>query len=178
MARRIPPSSPRTSVTEALSIATSVPVPMAMPTSASARAGASLTPSPAVAAKRVGTPDERRRVEAFVFQESAVTDRDATSGDDADHAFARKRSELARLDEIDPSPAGAGDERRGERMLARALEARDRAQELALVDPRQRFAFPQRRLSPRGGSRLFDPRRIEPLPGAQFLGRAQKETQA
>ena len=40
------------SVTPALSIATSVPVPIAMPTSAAASAGASLTPSPAIATTR------------------------------------------------------------------------------------------------------------------------------
>ena len=44
--------SPLTSVTAALSIATSVPVPMAIPTSAAARAGASLMPSPAMATRR------------------------------------------------------------------------------------------------------------------------------
>ena len=44
--------SPLSSVTPALSIATSVPVPMAMPTSAAASAGASLTPSPAMATTR------------------------------------------------------------------------------------------------------------------------------
>ena len=48
MARR----SPLTSVTPALSIATSVPVPIAMPTWAWARAGASLMPSPAIATTR------------------------------------------------------------------------------------------------------------------------------
>src|SRR5216684_6738722 len=48
-ARTMPPKSPFSSVTPALSIATSVPVPIAIPTSAAARAGASLTPSPAMA---------------------------------------------------------------------------------------------------------------------------------
>ena len=48
----MPRRSPLTSVTPALSIATSVPVPMAMPTSAAARAGASLMPSPAIATTR------------------------------------------------------------------------------------------------------------------------------
>src|SRR5918993_3707498 len=47
-ARTMPVRSPFSSVTPALSIATSVPVPMAMPTSAAASAGASLTPSPAM----------------------------------------------------------------------------------------------------------------------------------
>ena len=41
--------SPPSSVTPALSMATSAPAPMAMPTSAAASAGASLTPSPAIA---------------------------------------------------------------------------------------------------------------------------------
>ena len=41
-----------TSVTPALSIATSVPVPIAMPTFACASAGASLMPSPAIATTR------------------------------------------------------------------------------------------------------------------------------
>ncbi len=50
--------SPFSSVTPALSIATSVPVPMAMPTSAAASAGASLTPSPAMATTR---PSRRSR---------------------------------------------------------------------------------------------------------------------
>ncbi len=54
----MPPRSPFTSVTPALSIATSVPVPMAMPTSAAARAGASFTPSPAMATTR---PSSRSR---------------------------------------------------------------------------------------------------------------------
>ena len=57
-ARTMPLRSPLTSVTPALSIATSVPVPMAMPTSAAASAGASLTPSPAMATTR---PSRRRR---------------------------------------------------------------------------------------------------------------------
>ena len=48
----MPRRSPLTSVTPALSIATSVPVPMAMPTSACASAGASLMPSPAIATLR------------------------------------------------------------------------------------------------------------------------------
>ena len=48
----MPMRSPLSSVTPALSIATSVPVPMAMPTSAAASAGASLTPSPAIATTR------------------------------------------------------------------------------------------------------------------------------
>ena len=48
----MPRRSPLTSVTPALSIATSVPVPMAMPTSACASAGASLMPSPAIATMR------------------------------------------------------------------------------------------------------------------------------
>jgi hypothetical protein len=48
-ARRIPRRSPRTRVTPALCMATSVPVPMAIPTWAWASAGASLTPSPAIA---------------------------------------------------------------------------------------------------------------------------------
>src|SRR6476620_3031873 len=48
-ARTMPRRSPLTSVTPALSMATSVPVPIAMPTSACARAGASLIPSPAIA---------------------------------------------------------------------------------------------------------------------------------
>src|SRR3954452_11487939 len=51
-ARAIAARSPFTSVTEALSIATSVPVPIAMPTSAAASAGASFTPSPAIATTR------------------------------------------------------------------------------------------------------------------------------
>ena len=51
-ARTMPMRSPLSSVTCALSIATSVPVPMAMPTSAAASAGASLTPSPAMATTR------------------------------------------------------------------------------------------------------------------------------
>ncbi len=51
-ARAMPRRSPLTSVTPALSIATSVPVPMAMPTSACASAGASLMPSPAIATLR------------------------------------------------------------------------------------------------------------------------------
>ena len=51
-ARTMPVRSPLSSVTPALSIATSVPVPMAMPTSAAASAGASLTPSPAMATTR------------------------------------------------------------------------------------------------------------------------------
>ena len=44
----MPCRSPLTSVTAALSIATSAPVPMAMPTWACASAGASLMPSPAM----------------------------------------------------------------------------------------------------------------------------------
>ena len=48
----MPRRSPFTSVTPALSIATSVPVPMAIPTCACASAGASLIPSPAMATKR------------------------------------------------------------------------------------------------------------------------------
>ena len=48
----MPRRSPLTSVTPALSIATSVPVPIAMPTSAAASAGASLMPSPAMATTR------------------------------------------------------------------------------------------------------------------------------
>ena len=48
----MPTRSPLSSVTPALSIATSVPVPIAMPTSAAASAGASLTPSPAIATTR------------------------------------------------------------------------------------------------------------------------------
>ena len=48
----MPRRSPFTSVTPALSIATSVPVPIAMPTSACASAGASLMPSPAIATTR------------------------------------------------------------------------------------------------------------------------------
>ena len=51
-ARRMPPRSPLSSVTPALSSATSVPVPIAMPTSARASAGASLMPSPAIATTR------------------------------------------------------------------------------------------------------------------------------
>ena len=51
-ARTMPVRSPLSSVTPALSMATSVPVPMAMPTSAAASAGASLTPSPAMATTR------------------------------------------------------------------------------------------------------------------------------
>ena len=51
-ARAMPRRSPLTSVTPALSIATSVPVPIAMPTSACASAGASLMPSPAIATTR------------------------------------------------------------------------------------------------------------------------------
>ena len=51
-ARTMPRRSPLTSVTPALSIATSVPVPIAMPTSACASAGASLMPSPAIATLR------------------------------------------------------------------------------------------------------------------------------
>jgi len=50
-ARTMPRKSPLTSVTPALSIATSVPVPMAIPTWACANAGASLIPSPAMATK-------------------------------------------------------------------------------------------------------------------------------
>ena len=52
LARRMPRKSPFTSVTPALSMATSVPVPMAMPTCAWASAGASLMPSPAIATNR------------------------------------------------------------------------------------------------------------------------------
>ena len=48
----MPVRSPLSSVTPALSIATSAPVPMAMPTSAAASAGASFTPSPAMATTR------------------------------------------------------------------------------------------------------------------------------
>ncbi len=48
----MPRRSPFTSVTAALSMATSVPVPMAMPTWACASAGASFTPSPAIATTR------------------------------------------------------------------------------------------------------------------------------
>ena len=48
----MPRRSPFTSVTPALSIATSVPVPIAMPTWAWASAGASLMPSPAIATMR------------------------------------------------------------------------------------------------------------------------------
>src|SRR5258707_1147778 len=51
-ARTRPVRSPLSSVTPALSIATSVPVPMATPTSAAAIAGASLTPSPAMPTTR------------------------------------------------------------------------------------------------------------------------------
>src|SRR5712691_6757834 len=51
-ARTMPVRSPLSSVTPALSMATSVPVPIAMPTSAAASAGASLTPSPAMATTR------------------------------------------------------------------------------------------------------------------------------
>ena len=50
-ARAMPRRSPFTSVTPALSMATSVPVPMAMPTAAWASAGASLMPSPAIATR-------------------------------------------------------------------------------------------------------------------------------
>ncbi len=53
----MPVRSPLTSVTAALSMATSVPVPIAIPTSAAARAGASLIPSPAMATRR---PSSRR----------------------------------------------------------------------------------------------------------------------
>ena len=52
----MPVRSPLSSVTPALSMATSVPVPMAMPTSAAASAGASLTPSPAIATTRPSLP--------------------------------------------------------------------------------------------------------------------------
>ena len=48
----MPRRSPLTSVTPALSIATSVPVPIAMPTWRCASAGASLMPSPAIATTR------------------------------------------------------------------------------------------------------------------------------
>ena len=48
----MPRRSPFTSVTSALSIATSVPVPIAIPTWACASAGASLIPSPAIATMR------------------------------------------------------------------------------------------------------------------------------
>jgi len=51
-ARTMPSRSPFTSVTLALSSATSAPVPIAMPTSARASAGASFTPSPAMATTR------------------------------------------------------------------------------------------------------------------------------
>ena len=56
-ARTMPLRSPLSSVTPALSMATSVPVPMAMPTSAAASAGASLTPSPAMATTRPSLPE-------------------------------------------------------------------------------------------------------------------------
>src|SRR5215207_4750910 len=48
----MPVRSPLSSVTPALSMATSVPVPIAIPTSAAASAGASFTPSPAMATTR------------------------------------------------------------------------------------------------------------------------------
>ena len=60
----MPCRSPFSSVTPALSIATSVPVPMAMPTSAAASAGASLTPSPAIATTR---PSRRSRSTTALF---------------------------------------------------------------------------------------------------------------
>jgi hypothetical protein len=60
----MPRRSPLTTVTPALSIATSVPVPIAMPTSAAASAGASLIPSPAIATTR---PSARRRSTTSCF---------------------------------------------------------------------------------------------------------------
>ena len=63
-ARTMPRRSPFTSVTPALSMATSVPVPMAMPTSAWASAGASLMPSPAIATMR---PSACRRFTRSLF---------------------------------------------------------------------------------------------------------------
>ena len=66
-ARTMPARSPFTSVTPALSIATSVPVPMAMPTSASASAGASLTPSPAMATTRPSRAQALRRRACFLL---------------------------------------------------------------------------------------------------------------
>src|SRR5881397_3307365 len=63
-ARTIPRRSPPTSVTPALSSATSAPAPIAMPTWARARAGASLMPSPAMATTR---PSASRRATTSPF---------------------------------------------------------------------------------------------------------------
>ena len=63
-ARTMPRRSPFTSVTPALSIATSVPVPMATPTCAWASAGASLIPSPAIATTR---PSACKRLTVSAF---------------------------------------------------------------------------------------------------------------
>ena len=102
-ARTMPRRSPLTSVTPALSMATSVPVPIAMPTSACASAGASLMPSPAIATTRpsrlqpldASRPSDRagprrspRRCPSVRATASAVVAAVAGEHDDA-QAFAR-----------------------------------------------------------------------------------------
>src|ERR1043166_23990 len=64
----MPRRSPLTSVTSALSIATSVPVPIAMPTSAAAKAGASLIPSPATGGVLFAPPPRHRPPPAFAAE--------------------------------------------------------------------------------------------------------------
>ena len=70
----MPRRSPFTSVTPALSIATSVPVPIAMPTSAWASAGASLMPSPAIATTRALAPAARSTTSAFCSGSTSAID--------------------------------------------------------------------------------------------------------
>ena len=100
--RTMPRRSPLTSVTEALSMATSVPVPIAMPTSAAASAGASLTPSPAIATARPSWRSRRTTAEA-VARKLGIDEVEAEVLPD------RKSEVVARLRKAGKVVAMAGD---------------------------------------------------------------------
>ena len=84
---------------------------------------------------RSASSRQRGGVDVRVRRECCVAEREALALDHADDALAGGRIEVARASaSVEPALRGGRDDRRGQRMLAAALEAGRKAQHLRLVE--------------------------------------------
>ena len=134
---------------------------------------------PSMAMKIAVAPSPRSRSASFqggsVAMPSSrenlcVAERDAAALDHADRAFAGRRIEAHDARKLDLALGRRRNDRRGERMLARPLDAGRKAQHCRLVESRRRHDGDDLRLAFGQRAGLVDDQRVDLLHALERLG--------
>ena len=121
---------------------------------------------------RFGSRPALARVDAEALHEACVAERDGAAPRQCPRTpLPRSASKCSGASSSTPARLGGGDDRLGQRMLARPLEARGERSSVGLVEARERDDVGQRRLALGQRAGLVDDQRIDATRAAPALRR-------